>query len=800
MLQNVRVFYVCAGGEAQEVLSWRQGPVKLLKILSTPEPALSIKDRFAANRPIIAICDSTSAGEQFCSINFVSLKTGDRVECLKYQTQVSDMKCAKRVIAVIFHSRIHVYDACSLKELLFVTSCYTTPGLSVNPVALGTRWLAFANKKLISVYQSGGGMAGDGVHSYAATIIHAAKTITKGLTIFGETVANSFSGQKHMIKPSSIKHDPKDADDSQPGIVTILDLFAVNGEVNIDEDYEGEGIIAHFPAHANEPVAALEFDPSGMLLFTSCRLGHSFHIFRIFPHPASSAMGAIHHLYTLHRGETTAKVQDIAFSLDSRWISVSTMRGTTHIFPITPYGGPISVRTHTSPRVVNRLSRFHRSAGLDEIQQSASTGRNSPVLSGSPSSSCSSLSRPYDSHPSMAYNSSSLSRMGNSRLPPYPHPTTIQPLAQLRHGLAFPLTSAAKPKSPSGKDRIYKKNSTASEIVCVSSAFAPARAWLVGSPSLTRDKRDKPPMDSLFIIDWHGILTEYVLEPKPSSGMQKMDDSPIELEATAHAQWSLLRPASSPEMGPPLPATNPLMFTSDSAYNPEPRSRKSSGTGITPSAVKSTEVEESWLSEVEIITHAGPHRRLWMGPQFSFQTFQHSSNTTVLSSNSSALFSQSSETYSTPAADIFTEELEVQSLRPARSNPVAMPGSHQATSGSPGSLLFIEASSGSFEQLPNMLEVCGSWPENCQSLDENKGKEQQLKDSLADAMIDCKFDSLHCEGNCESRDFQESCEELSSSSSHSGSVGHVYEAGTSLHNCMDHTLVFPSSRESPDSS
>ncbi|KFM78156.1 Breast carcinoma-amplified sequence 3, partial [Stegodyphus mimosarum] len=141
--------------------------------------------------------------------------------------------------------------------MLVVTSCYTSPSITVNPVALGTRWLAFANKKLISVHQSGGGMAGDGVHSYAATIIHAAKTITKGLTIFGETVANSLSGQKPMPKPSSLKSDPKASDDSQPGIITILDVLAVHGEVNIDEDSDGEGIIAHFPAHANEPVAAV---------------------------------------------------------------------------------------------------------------------------------------------------------------------------------------------------------------------------------------------------------------------------------------------------------------------------------------------------------------------------------------------------------------------------------------------------------------------------------------------------------------------------------------------------------------
>ena len=57
-----------------------------------------------------------------------------------------------------------------------------------------------------------------------------------------------------------------------------------------------------------------------------------------------------------------ASSQDISFSPDSRWVAVSTLRGTTHIFPITPYGGQVGVRTHTSPRVVNRLSRFHRYA------------------------------------------------------------------------------------------------------------------------------------------------------------------------------------------------------------------------------------------------------------------------------------------------------------------------------------------------------------------------------------------------------------------------------------------------------
>lgn len=62
------------------------------------------------------------------------------------------------------------------------------------------------------------------------------------------------------------------------------------------------------------------------------------------------------------------QVQDMCFSQDSRWVAISTLRGTTHVFPINPYGGVPCARTHMSPRVVNRMSRFQKSAGLEEIE------------------------------------------------------------------------------------------------------------------------------------------------------------------------------------------------------------------------------------------------------------------------------------------------------------------------------------------------------------------------------------------------------------------------------------------------
>lgn len=64
--------------------------------------------------------------------------------------------------------------------------------------------------------------------------------------------------------------------------------------------------------------------------------------------------------------------------------------------------------------------------------------------------------------------------------------------------------------------------------------------------------------------------------------------------------------------------------------------------------------------QVEIITHAGPHRRLWMGPQFSFKTYQE--NTTVLSSNSSSLLSQSPESNMAPM-DMLGDEGDLESLK-----------------------------------------------------------------------------------------------------------------------------------------
>ena len=221
----------------------------------------------------------------------------------------------------------------------------------------------------------------DGGQSVTAWGINVGSKLAQGVS---KLYSNIFSSKPtsmsscHPTLPASTPGCPSlnaNPQDMQKGIVTILDVLQVCNSVDQDEVNLREkmaGVIAHFVAH-NKAVVAMDFDSNGTMLLTADSVGNYFNVYKIMAHPSGSCYSTVHHLYSLYRGETPGSVQDIAFSPDSRWVAVSTLRGTSHIFPITPYGGPIGVRTHTSTRVVNKLSRFHRSAGLDEYPTNANT-------------------------------------------------------------------------------------------------------------------------------------------------------------------------------------------------------------------------------------------------------------------------------------------------------------------------------------------------------------------------------------------------------------------------------------------
>ncbi|XP_063448819.1 BCAS3 microtubule associated cell migration factor-like [Mytilus trossulus] len=752
---GVQIWNIMPNGEAQEVYSVRQGPVRILRVLPTPSPAYGENDKFASKRPLVAVCDTSSAGQPYCAVKFVSLKTGDEVHNISFKTYpVINIECNKRVIVVVFKEKLCVFDAATLKQKFWITDCFPCTGPSENPVALGSRWLAYADKRLVPLHQSFGGMSGDGAQSYAATVISAAKGAFKGLSVFSEAVVSNLTGSKPSTPPK--KSDLNQIDNgNRPGIISIVDLQNIHGDhYCVSEDNEDDSLVAHFHAHANEPVSHMLFDPAGTLLLTACKLGHNFHVFRIMAHPCSSSLGAVHHLYTLHRGDTTAKVIDMAFSQDSRWVTVSTHRGTTHVFPVTPYGGSINVRTHCKARVVNRASRFHKSAGIDDMDHPR-PDRDSPILSGSPGST---TGGNYDNYPSLLRQNALNNNIENPRLPPYPHATQIYPLSQIKQPLMLATSIGGKTQSPthtpSGKDNV----------VVVNACFSTPRLWIGGNPSVSVEHREgKRVVDSLFVMSQTGMLSEYILEPRAKLGLDKVSgDSPLELVVTGYTQWTLQRSKTSDEIKLPLTNNNPLILSCEAVLTQQPSAlcdeisavpRHDSKESLSSDhGVKDMDIEDQWLSQVEIITHIGPHRRLWMGPQFSFKTYQNVQNTTVLSAQSSALLSQTPET-NVQAMDVIShsDDVNLESLKihPARSSPVAMPNARPAyrrLSGSDStpptskggqhiSPLLIEA--GSFDQSPNLCDVYSSWAESTVTKPRgSEDDEDRIRETLAEAMLE----------------------------------------------------------------
>jgi len=694
--QGVQVWLIPGSGEAKLVLSLFHGQVKALRILPTPTPRLNAPDLYSHVRPLVALCDSAGPGTAFMSVSFVSLLSGEQVNHIKFSSEVADICVNKRVICVAFRERVAIFDALSLRDKVTISSCYPSPGVHSNPLALHDRWLAYSDRALCLGRRSAGGMEGEAGQSVTAWGITVGSKLASGVT---KICSNIFSGSPRSspvaVPPPSPGGHGGGLDGVDCGVVTILDMVDISsGEQteNIDiTNTKAEGVVAHFVAHS-KAIVAMAWDSSGSLLLTADKLGNNFNLFRVVAHPLGSAFAAVHHLYTLYRGDTPGSVQDIAFSPDSRWVTVSTLRGTTHIFPICPYGGGVGVRTHTSHRVVNKLSRFHRSAGLNENPPTTSSGRSSP----SPSLGSSPAPSKHFEFPSGVFLGQPVA-YPSPHLPPYPSPTMIQPIAQLRQPYIVTLTSQVTLTS-TRKPSHGKRNSVPDDIpIRLAVTFAPSRARVLQGVHAGFPRRPKA-SDSLFVMANHGQLLEYSLDPVPDQTIAKdkvCESSPIDLNIVAFGQWNLAKSGGKErtEVSPPLDPANPLLISKEllgSQEEPWPED----------------DSEDRWLSQVEIVTHIGPARRLWMGPQFSFRTFQH--------------MGQSED-------DLADMDVTV-TTRPQQSEPMQMPGGPNPLQKPP---VFIECgSANSFELSPRFANLSIRGSRETVSLD----VESELREAMSDTV------------------------------------------------------------------
>ncbi|EDV21732.1 uncharacterized protein TRIADDRAFT_59756 [Trichoplax adhaerens] len=659
------IWTIKPNNEALELLSVKKGSVRSAKLLKSPALELLVKDKFINKRPLIAICDEDSVRTPYTAVAIYSLKTGERVSTILHDSEIYNIVANDRLLVVCLADKIITYEATDFERSFTITGCYSCDTICSIPVSLsGSRWLAYADRGLFRKYQSFGGVVGGDSNSYTTTVLNAAKVIGQGLSKISETVSRFTSSktvtETHNSKGSSSQNLLDDY--CIPGMVTVIDIKSLQlsqNEFDISKNSNGKSIIAHFQAHVNEAIEYLTFDPSGLLLLTAAELGQKIHVFRIAPHTLSSSLCSVHHLYTLYRGDTLATVKDISFSYDSRWISVSTAHGTTHIFPISPNGGIINWRTHGHLRVVDRNSRFHTSAGLEDILPISHLPKPVPESDFH-----------FEEDESLKGINKPLCICSNRLL------MVSLPIVVLAHARIKQLLFPSIMESISGSPKVHfassRNNSPSGSLDCVASQFSYPRHKWINSYKMNEAQQETM---SLYVVHDQGKLVEYTLEVRPKNVTQASDETVIELIAQPRIEWHLKSPSKG--FGLPLHASNPLLLASE-------KSLKLSSDHATFNVLKSSRISYSaenkvmdgeWLSEVEITTHSSPHRRLWMGPQFRYKTYTYdSSDKTNGSKNNAATIVPDGLSY--PFQPAYLDECNLKHIRLtpiARSKPLPTP-------------------------------------------------------------------------------------------------------------------------------
>ncbi|ODN99626.1 hypothetical protein L198_03470 [Cryptococcus wingfieldii CBS 7118] len=177
--------------------------------------------------------------------------------------------------------------------------------------------------------------------------------------------------------------------------VKVIDMYPRDGSRGPDNlsgshsrGQAPEKTIAHFrlppssglplePSHPPSPsyptISQLSFSRCGTQLLIAPTDGRSFHVVELHPASITDAIAGREtknqtwHLYELKRGHTIAAAENIQWDRSGKWVGVGTGKGTVHIFPIHPCGGPPSTATHLSQTVTNPQQMYPLSTPVAPI-------------------------------------------------------------------------------------------------------------------------------------------------------------------------------------------------------------------------------------------------------------------------------------------------------------------------------------------------------------------------------------------------------------------------------------------------
>uniref|UniRef100_A0A2P2IMP7 Autophagy-related protein 18h-like n=1 Tax=Rhizophora mucronata TaxID=61149 RepID=A0A2P2IMP7_RHIMU len=416
-----------------EVVSRRDDPVTFLQMQALPAKSED-REGFRASHPLLLVvaCDESKSSGPILNgrdglvrdghnesqtgnlalsptiVRFYSLRSHSYVHVLRFRSTVYMVRCSARIVAVGLATQIYCFDALTLENKFSVLT-YPVPQLGgqglvgVNigygPMAVGPRWLAYASDNpLVSntgrlspqsltpplgVSPSTSPGNGSLVARYA---MESSKQLAAGLINLGDM------GYKTLSRYYDCSGSPVSSNSNwKLGRSAAHSAETDTAGMVVVKDFVSRAVLSQFRAHTSA-ISALCFDPSGTLLVTASIHGNNINIFRIMPpycqggsDKRSYDWSSSHvHLYKLHRGFTSAVIQDICFSHYSQWIAIVTSRGTCHIFVLSPFGGENVLQIENSqadgPTLVPVLSLpWWSSSSFLVNQQSFPSSPPSPV-------------------------------------------------------------------------------------------------------------------------------------------------------------------------------------------------------------------------------------------------------------------------------------------------------------------------------------------------------------------------------------------------------------------------------------
>ncbi|XP_041020803.1 autophagy-related protein 18h-like isoform X2 [Juglans microcarpa x Juglans regia] len=310
------------------------------------------------------------------AVRFYSLRSHIYVHVLRFRSTVYMVRCSPQIVAVGLATQIYCFDALTLENKFSVLT-YPVPqfgsqgmggvNIGYGPMAVGPRWLAYAsNNSLLSnagrlspqsltpqgVSPSTSPGSGSLVARYA---MESSKQLAAGLINLGDMGYKTLSKYCQELIPDGSNSPISSNSSWKVGRIASHMAETDNAGMVVVKDFGSRAVVSQFRAHTS-PISALCFDPSGTLLVTASIHGNNINIFRIMPssshngsftQPHDSGSSYVH-LYKLHRGMTSAVIQDICFSHYSQWIAIVSSRGTCHVFALSPFGGETVLKIQNS--------------------------------------------------------------------------------------------------------------------------------------------------------------------------------------------------------------------------------------------------------------------------------------------------------------------------------------------------------------------------------------------------------------------------------------------------------------------